>query len=252
MPASIQVLSRALQILEILTRRDAPLPLAEIAEMAGLPKSSAHRVLMALEAEGFVRPEGQGLYTVGMSMICLAGKVIRRSIVFQAARFMRELRDRTQCTVYLSTINDFELVYLHRAPGPIAPVNDIGYVGDIYYGTGGRAILSTYPRARLDELFRKRPLIPRTPLSLTTPEAFLKELDETRRRGYARAVGEYIPGVSGIGAPVYDHTGECVAALSLSAVVGTIPCDVEDYAGLLLRTAAEISQWLGHKGSAAN
>lgn len=246
MSNSIQVLSRAMQLLEILTRKESPMGLAEIAEAAQLPKSSAHRILMALEAEGYVRCEGQGLYSVGMSMICLAGKVIRRGIVFQAARFMRGLRDQTQCTVYLSTVNNFELVYLHRAPGPIAPVNDIGYVGDIYYGTGGRAILSTYSTQQLDELFLRRPLTPRTPSSLTTREAFVEELEQTRQRGYSRSVEEYIIGVSGIGAPVYDYTGECVAALSLSAVVGTIPCDIEAYADLLLRTAEEISQWLGY------
>ena len=197
MSASIQVLTRAMQLLEILTRKDAPMCLAEIAEASGLPKSSAHRILMALEAEGYVRSEGQGTYAVGMSMICLAGKVVRRGIVFQAARFMRELRDLTQCSVYLSTVNNFELVYLHRAPGPIAPVNDIGYIGDIYYGTGGRAILSTYSEQQIEELFLRRPLTPRTDLSLKTREAFLEELECTRKRGYARSVGEYLVGVSG-------------------------------------------------------
>lgn len=151
MSASIQVLTRAMQLLEILTRKDAPMCLAEIAEASGLPKSSAHRILMALEAEGYVRSEGQGTYAVGMSMICLAGKVVRRGIVFQAARFMRELRDLTQCSVYLSTVNNFELVYLHRAPGPIAPVNDIGYIGDIYYGTGGAGLLSVQIPEPLDD-----------------------------------------------------------------------------------------------------
>lgn len=251
MSASIQVLTRAMQLLEILTRKDAPMCLAEIAEASGLPKSSAHRILMALEAEGYVRSEGQGTYAVGMSMICLAGKVVRRGIVFQAARFMRELRDLTQCSVYLSTVNNFELVYLHRAPGPIAPVNDIGYIVDIYYGTGGRAILSTYSEQQIEELFLRRPLTPRTDLSLKTREAFLEELECTRKRGYARSVGEYLVGVSGIGAPIYDYTGECVAALSLSAVASTIPCDIEDYAGVLLRTAEEISQWLGYGKNAS-
>ncbi|GAB7509434.1 hypothetical protein Bwad005_20450 [Bilophila wadsworthia] len=44
MSASIQVLTRAIQPLEILTRKDAPMCLAEIAEASGLPKSSAYPV----------------------------------------------------------------------------------------------------------------------------------------------------------------------------------------------------------------
>ena len=120
MSASIQVLTRAMQLLEILTRKDAPMCLAEIAEASGLPKSSAHRILMALEAEGYVRSEGQGMYAVGMSMICLAGKVVRRGIVFQAARFMRELRDLTMQRLPFHR-QQFRLVYLHRAPGPHRP-----------------------------------------------------------------------------------------------------------------------------------
>ena len=47
MSASIQVLTRAIQPLEILTRKDAPMCLAEIAEASGLPKSSAYPVSKA-------------------------------------------------------------------------------------------------------------------------------------------------------------------------------------------------------------
>ena len=47
MSASIQVLTRAIQLLEILPRKDAPMCLAEIAEASGLPKSSAYPVSKA-------------------------------------------------------------------------------------------------------------------------------------------------------------------------------------------------------------
>lgn len=160
---------------------------------------------------------------------------------------MTTLRDSTGCTVYLSTINNDELVYLHRAPGIVAPTSDAGYSGDIFWSTGGRAILSTYSDEQIDKFFLSHKKIqPRTEHSIKTKEALIEKIKITRQRGYSISANEYTIDVEGIGAPLFDFTGESIAALSLVAVVGTISVPVEDYAEMLLKTAEDISEMLGH------
>lgn len=248
MPDSIQVVSRALHILETLARKESPMTLAEIAEVTGLPKSTVHRLLKTLDSDGFAKMEGSGRYAIGRALICLGAKVVRGGLIFQAAGIMTSLRDRTGCTIYLSSINKHELVYLHRVPGAITPVSDAGSSGNIFCSTGGRMILSTYSDARISEIFAHNEIKPRTIRSIKTREDFLKEMEETRHRGYSKSVDEYTIGVSGIGAPIYDYTGECIAALSLVAVVGTITVDVEEYASMLLDAARDISERLAYAG----
>jgi IclR family KDG regulon transcriptional repressor len=242
----IQVVSRALHILEAVACQESPISLTAVVEKTNLPKTTVHRLLKALSAEGFIKSNGAGTYAIGKSLICLGAKVTRGGIVFNAAALMTKLRDITGCTVYLSSINDIELVYLHRVPGTIAPTSDAGYSGDIFCSTGGRAILSTYSDEHIEKIISQKTLQARTIYSIRTKKEFLKEIYATRQRGYSRSNNEYTIGVDGIGTPIFDYAGEAIAALSLVAVAGTISVSVEEYSELLLDTARDISEMLGH------
>ncbi|MFH2130547.1 MAG: helix-turn-helix domain-containing protein, partial [bacterium] len=121
MSHSIKVISRALTILHTLALKDEPFSLAEITEQTGLPKSTVHYILQGLESENAAKKVRPGYYTIGKSLISLGAKVVRGGIVFRAAPIMRKLRDKTGYTVYLSSVNKYELVYLHRVPGEVMP-----------------------------------------------------------------------------------------------------------------------------------
>lgn len=246
MSEQIQVVTRALKILEVLVREDVPVPLADIATRTDLPKSTVHRLIKALEHDFYVRQTSPGQYHVGRALVCMGAQVIRGSLIFNAAAPMRALRDATGCTVYLSTINNNELVYLHRAPAAVSPTSDTGISGNFFCSTGGRAILSTYPDEKIYKIFEKKRLSPSTPYSITDKEAFMEEIRNTRSRGYSKSINEYTIGVEGIGVPLYDSTGECIAALSLVAVAGTISVSVEEYVWNLQKTARDISELLGY------
>lgn len=245
MPEQIQVISRAMSLLEILSRTDGPMSLTEICTVSKLPKSTLHRLLSALEFEGYVKNEGNGQYRLSKGMLCLSAKVMRCCFLTQAAAILRDLREKTDCTAYLALINKDEMVYLHRAPGPVVPFNDAGWVGELYYSAGGRVILSTYTDEQIIDYLNRIPLQQRTKKSIVSREEFMEEMERTRQRGYSKSYEEYRLGVNSIGAPVFDHTGSCYAAVSLSAVHGTINVDVEEYANLLLNAARELSERMG-------
>ena len=246
MSSSIKVLSRALLILHTLASKDESFSLAEITEITHLPKSTVHHILQGLEFEDAVKKVRPGYYAIGKSLIALGAKVVSGSIVFRAAPPMRRLRDMTDCTVYLTTLNKYETVYLHRVPGRTVTFTDnTSYAGDVFWTAGGRAILSTYSDEQIEKFFLNVKFQPRTQHSIRTKEKLLEEIKKTKQRGYAISANEYALGLESIGVPIFDYTGKCIAALSLLAVTGTLSVPVMDHLDLLLKTAKEISEMLG-------
>jgi len=244
MSSSIKVLSRALGILHTLANKNEPFSLAEITEQTGLPKSTVHHLLQGLEFEQAVKKVRPGYYTIGKSLIALGAKVVRGGLVFRVAPFMRKLRDKTGYSVYLSSVNKYELVYLHRAPGEVIPSDNKGYQGDVLWTTGGRAILSTYKEEQLDDVLKNVDFIPRTQHSIKTKQELKLELQVTQKRGYSMFENEYIIGLESVGAPIFDANGECIASLSMVGVTKTLSKSMQ--IDLLFETIKEISEIMGN------
>ena len=247
---SIQVLSRALHILDVLSRQDSPRTLAEIAAKAGLPKSTTHRLLQALAADEFVSVHSLGRYAVGRAMICVGSRSLRGGLLTQADADAKQLRDLTDHTVYLTVLHRLEVVYIGKYPGALMPKTDLG-TGPAPFSAPGRAMLSQMPWAEVEDLIKAHGLTPKTPYSNNDLARLRAELEETRARGYAFSVNEYAVGVSSLGAPIFDYTGKCTAGLGLSVVLPGDDVDVHGYAPLLLETAARISERMGHVAARA-
>lgn len=242
---SIQVLSRALHILDVLSRQDAPRTLAEIAAKVRLPKSTTHRLLQALAAEEFVSVHSLGRYSVGRSMICVGSRSLRGGLLVQADVDAKQLRDLTNHTVYLTVLHHLEVVYIGKHPGALMPKTDLG-TGPAPFSAPGKAMLSQMPWVEVEDLINTHGLTPRTPYSNNDLPTLRAELEEARERGYAFSMNEYSVGVSSLGAPIFDYTGKCTAGLGLSVVLAGGGVDVHGYAPLLLEAAARISERMGY------
>jgi DNA-binding IclR family transcriptional regulator len=84
-----------------------------------------------------------------------------------------------------------------------------------------------------------------TPAAVLT--ALAVQLDEIRRHGIARASGSVTPGINGFSAPVFDHTGRMVAAITSLGIVGSFDLDWDSPMAMRTReAAAKLSRRLGH------
>ena len=83
------------------------------------------------------------------------------------------------------------------------------------------------------------------PRTITTKAALKQALTDTRKNGYAVSVNESAPDIVSVGAPIFDRTGSCVAAVSVAGPLLRMPPDSLDrYVRLVVRAAAEISKGL--------
>jgi len=229
------------------------LAVAELSALVDEPVSSLYRILTSLTALGWVEPGGRrGRYRLGLDIMRIGYAVEDRlSIRAHALPTLGDLHARTGLTVYLCVRRFTRSVCIERVEGrdvrSLATM--IGSSTPLFAGAAPRVLLATLADADRDQViesgFRLDPNDPPVPHDL----AIRNDAEAVRRQGYAVSDGDVTPGVAAIGAPVCDHRGDVVAAISVSglrpAVLG--PDAAVDVA-TVVDGAAAISASLGFLG----
>jgi DNA-binding IclR family transcriptional regulator len=209
-PATAQTIQRTLDVLEVLAGREGAVGVGELAKELDVSNASAHRLLSTLESRGYARQDpATAKYSVGLSCFSLASlatsHVDLRAIT---APFLRRLNELTGEAVHLALYDDGEVVYIDRAEGthPVGPISKLGARAPAHCVATGRAILAYLPTSEFDALVADG--LPRyTDSSPATREQLEADRALTLRRGYAINEGSWREGISGVAAPVRDHTG---------------------------------------------
>lgn len=221
----VQSLSRALIILEILSEHDNGLTLTQLAHLGKLPTSTTHRLLTTLENRRFVRfDRTSNLWSVGVRSFVVGNAFARsRNFVPLAKIFMRHLMDQAGETVNLAAQDHEEIVYLAQVecremmrafvrPGSRAP---------LHCSAVGKAILAAMPDVDRNRLIHHPKGEGHKTNNIYTPD-FMKELEDTRRRGYGLDDEEQSVGMRCVASVIYDENGGPLAAVSISGPTARI------------------------------
>jgi len=243
-----QVIDRGAQLLALVLESDAPRALTDLAADAGLPKSTASRLLGALERHGLVEQQGErGRFRAGPVLLRFAGRgAAGRNLAELAERPMAALAEATGETINLAV------------PGPngvehLAQVESRHYLGTTqwvgrrvpYHASANGKVLLAFGAAHLPEEGALEPLTSRT---LVDPIQLDSDLDRVRRDGFATATDELELGLSAVAAPVQDETGRVVAALSVSGpTLRLTPRRIGELRPIVIKQARALSKQLGHR-----
>lgn len=244
---TIQVLERAMLLLDELARQAEPVPLKDLAKATGLHTSTAHRILNDLVVGRYVERVDSGLYRLGLRLLEL-GSLVKGRLNVRAVALepMRELHRRTGQTVNLSLQQGDEIVYVERAwseSSGMQVVRSIGGHAPLHLTSTGKLFLAQWEERQVRAYVMRTGLSGATRNSLTQYKDLERELALVRRHGYARDNEELELGVRCIAAGVYDDTGQLLAGLSLSAPAERMR---DDWIPLLRSTADTISEALGY------
>ncbi len=219
-PYQVQVLDRAVAILETLAARDEDLSLFEIAERLRLHKSTIHRLLMVLERHRLVerRADG-GKYGLGLRLFEFGSKAFTRLGLGERARpHLEKLAAETGETAHLCILDGGGVLYLEKVePSRTVRVpSSVGQRNPAHCTAVGKALLAYLPERNLEALLESRGLKAYTRNTITTPALLQRELRTIRQRGYAIDDEEIEEGLRCVGAPVRDHSGRVVASMSIA------------------------------------
>jgi len=246
--AGTQVIDRGAQLLTLVLEADAPRGLTDLAADAGLPKSTASRLLGALERHGLVEQQGErGRFRAGPVLVRYAGRgAAGRNLAELAERPMAALAEATGETINLAVAGPTGVEHL-------AQVESRHFLGTTqwvgrrvpYHASANGKVLLAFGAARLPEDSTLEPLTSRT---LVDPILLERELEAVEREGLASATDELELGLSAVAAPVHDETGRVIAALSVSGpTLRLTPRRIAELRPVVIKQARALSKQLGHR-----
>lgn len=247
----VLVLAKALDVLDLLAIRGS-MSLTELCQELGQPKSSVFRYLVTLEARGYVQRSSNGdEYSLGLKLIELGRVVTSQFTVYEIALpFMRKLVDAYGETVNLAILEGGKVVYLEILEGTHS-IRMAARPGqhDFAHSTAiGKAILANSPTAAVDNIVKQHGLPPRTPATITSLEKLRAELQRVNDMGYAIDDIENELSVRCVAAPIFNHHGTPIAAISVSGLADRIfGAKVELIGEELVEGTQTISQRLGYR-----
>ena len=235
---AIQVIERAMRLLDALAAQPDPVTLKELAATTGLHASTAHRILNDLVVGRYVERVDNGVYQLGMRLLELGSLVKGRLNVRDAAKGpMHDLHEMTGQTINLSVQQGDEIVYIDRAwseRSGMQVVRAIGGRAPLHLTSTGKLFLSTAEPRQVRAYALRTGLAGHTENSLTRLDMLERELSTVRSHGYARGI--------------HDDSGILVAGLSISAPAERMQ---DEWIARLKETAARISASLGYDARAA-
>lgn len=219
----VQVLERALRLLDLLAQSDADLGPTELGERLGLHRSTTHRLLQVLEQHQLIRKSHvEGKYGLGMRLFELGSRVVSQSdLATRSQPILRRLVDAAGETAHVCVLNDVDMVSVANVEGPwtLRTPSTVGRRTPLYCTSVGKVLLAYLPKAEQQRLLERVTLSRRTKRTITTRTALDAELQVIRRRGFGMDNEEIEEGLRCVGAPVFNHRGEVTAAISVAGPV---------------------------------
>ena len=243
-------LQRALDILNLFTRQTDELGVTEIARALDLPKSTAAGLISTLEHYHYLDQHPvTRKYRLGHKLVERAAVYLDQFDLRRVAHpILEELRDMANESVNLAIRDDGYVTYIERLHGDnlLGMRSEIGKRERVHSTALGKAMLSKLPAEALRDFVSGYTFIPLTENTITNPDVFIQEVEATGERGFAVDDEENEEGGRCVAAAVFNHKGEAVAAISLSAPIQRFPIEkLDDYGSLVKEAAAAISRQMG-------
>ncbi len=241
----VEAVAKAFEVLESFQGSE-DVTLGEVSRRVGLNKSRTFRLLYTMAERGYIARSDDGArYRLGMKLFERAFNV-HRELKEVARMAMLELNEKFNEAVNLAVLEDGRVVYLDivEASRPFHTVATVGCRMPSYRTSLGKAILAFASPERAGSIAEKFP----SELSPQQLRNLQRELDQIRRRGYAVDDEDNEPGVGCIGAPVFDTTGEAVAAISISGSAHRILTHSKVISEAVVATCESVSRGLGFSG----
>ncbi|SFU51188.1 IclR family transcriptional regulator [Halomonas korlensis] len=245
-----QSLVRGLNLLERLSLSPGGLVLSEVAEQTDLAPSTTHRLLQALQSQGFVTQDNElGVWKIDVKTFRIGNSFLEaRDFVGASRPFLRRLTAQTGETANLGVRDNGTAVFLAQSESPqmMRMITRLGSRAPLHASGVGKALMAWLPEDEFERVLDERGLARVTENTLHTPETLREGLLEVRRQGFACDREEHAIGLHCVAACLHDEHGNPLAAISVSGPVARIPeARLLELGKMVRDTAAEITASLG-------
>lgn len=235
---SVRSVDRALAILDSFSEKHRALSLAQIAKKVSLPTTTTLRILTTLEQNGFVlKDSANGTYSLGWKLAKLGNIAFAGLDVCTVAYpYIEQMHAKYNESFGLYVAEGKERICVARIDSThsFRQCVTIGSSRPLDTGAAGHVLLAFLKTPIVDEILKYS--------TCTTP----KLLEKTRKDMYSISYGEYIPGLTSVAAPVFNHDGTIAAALFVTGPDVRISPLLEEYIEIIKSNAESISLQMGY------
>ena len=239
-------IDRGAELLVRVLESAQPVALADLASASGIPKSTASRLVSALERQGLVEQDGErGRLRPGPAILRMAERsLLERSVVQLARPSLDALGKISGETINLAVPAPHGVEHVAQVESRhfLGAGQWLGRAVDFHCTANGKVFIA-FGRATMPA----RQLASLTPQTITDPGRLRVELVQVRRDGFAEAVDELEIGLAAIAVPVRGAGGQVIAALSITGpTVRMTPDRIAELKPILIEEARALSRRLGH------
>jgi DNA-binding IclR family transcriptional regulator len=247
----VKAVHKTIGLLEALAQQKE-MGVTELAECAGIHKSTVYRFLNSLKDLGYVHQNvSNEKYSLTLKLFELGSYVLGRMELWEQAHpILEQLAEQTRETVHLAVLDDGRLVYLGKFESTqalrVSMSSRIGQSAPTYCTGVGKLLLAHAPPEQVEQILDREGLRPFTDHTITDRSLLAKELESIRQHGFAFDDEEHEMGVRCVAAPVRNSHGATIAALSISMPSVRLPnSEIPRYRELVTKAADDISRRIG-------
>lgn len=243
--------ANAIRLIKIFSDEFYEIGITDLGKRLLLPKSTVHRLASTLIDAGVLEQNAEtGKYRLGLVMFEL-GSLVRRKMDFssEAKSFLMALRDKTGETAHLAILDQSSIIYINclESTNAVRMRLDVGTRKPAHTTAAGKVMLAFQPVEALSKLLTAG-LKERTVNTIIDLKEFRRELATIQTRGYAIADEENEIGVRSLAAPVRDHFGNVIAAVSIAGPAQRLTKKaLASFVPDIVSASEAISLRLGHK-----
>ncbi|WP_175614644.1 IclR family transcriptional regulator [Piscibacillus halophilus] len=249
-------LVKAIQLLDCFTKQST-LTLTELTKLSGLPKTTVFRLITSLEEAGLIIKDRNShqevTYRLGLKLLQY-GNMVEEGLAYNkiALPYMKEINERIDELVHLTVMEGDEAVYVETigSKKPVRLVVKVGQRAPLYAGSAPKVLLAYMSEQEIDKYLDKVEIKKLALNTITDKEHIKENLKLIRDRGYSISRSEHFKDTVGFSAPIFDYSGQVVAALGISTPMRELTDQEEEtYLESVVYYSEKISRKLGYQES---
>ncbi|WP_314325086.1 IclR family transcriptional regulator [Paenarthrobacter ilicis] len=242
-------LDRALELFNHLAQTGGASTADLVTEM-GISRSAVYRLVERLNQDQYIVQSPDGRWRLGPSIARLAMAAVQSvEVINVAPELLRALAQQTRESVSLGVLSGHEIVFVYRELGPqsVRVSAELGARRPLHATSIGKAYLTGMGEKERAALLRQLDLRRYTEHTITQRTALEADLVRASERGWTEEHQEFDLSSTCCGAPIYDHTGQVVASISVAGPAGRMQAQTDVVGPLVAATASAISRRLGYE-----
>jgi IclR family transcriptional regulator, KDG regulon repressor len=246
----LQTIQKAGELLELFDRDHTEWGVREAATKLKIAKSSAHDLMSSLAELGFLNRTEENRYRLGWRLVTLSETLLATTELRKEAHpVMEELAAQYQETIHLAVLDGTQAVYVNKLEGKQAVRVELTSLGARLYAhcsALGKVLLAYSSEEEVKRIIQTAGLPGFTPNTITDEVELAQALAKIRKQGYAYDLEEILIDLCCVAAPIYNHTGQVIAAISMSIPAYRFRRSQTEYRDAIARAAKSISERLGY------